>query len=172
MLPAAIQARAVSSHGHDAQTMRPKPERRMRRLQPRRPNLLPLSPALALPPLTPLGVAQGRWRDGTGARSYSREVRTRQAGPRKGGRKDRIHDPGASAEVVPKPRLCPDSVRFGGDEGADAPVPPAVAQRRAREQVTKPRWAPSQVAGRQTSGTRATASQRPTGRPHQSAQAS
>ena len=104
--------------------MRPKPERRMRRLQPRRPNLLPLSPALALPPLTPLGVAQGRWRDGTGARSYSREVRTRQAGPRKWGRKDRIHDPGASAEVVPKPRLCPDSVRFGGEEGADAPVPP------------------------------------------------
>jgi hypothetical protein len=37
-----------------------------------------------LPPLTPLDVAQGRWRDGTGARSYSREVRTRQAGPRKG----------------------------------------------------------------------------------------
>ena len=67
--------------------MRPKPERRMRRLQPRRPNLLPLSPALALPPLTPLGVAQGRWQDGTRARSYSREVRTRPAGPRKGGEK-------------------------------------------------------------------------------------
>jgi hypothetical protein len=43
-----------------------------------RPSLRPL------PPLTLLGVAQGRWRDGTGARSYSREVRTRQAGPRKG----------------------------------------------------------------------------------------
>jgi hypothetical protein len=43
-----------------------------------------LSPTLALPPLTPLGVAQGRWRDGTRARSYSREVRTRQDGPRKG----------------------------------------------------------------------------------------